>query len=150
MYTNYSFIMPNPSNLPKLNVAKIFWFKVEGWCFKDQLKLWCQEQEPMKAYVIDQSRNESVVMSHYLLPPVNHRSLTGRPVFFTITDCNWPIKIQILTASRWQGSSPVECLPKGWKVCGSNLCHSTLIWNWALHLHLAPAAHINIMLLRRK
>ena len=37
----------------------------------------------MKAYVIDQSRNEFVVMSHYLLQPVNHWSLTGRPVFFS-------------------------------------------------------------------
>ena len=49
----------------------------------------------MKAYVIDQSRNESIVMSHHLLLPVNHQSLTGRPIFsFTLTDCYWPIKIQ--------------------------------------------------------
>ena len=67
----------------------------------------------MKAHVIDKSRNESIVMSHYLLPPVNHQSLAGRPIFsFTMTDCDWPIKIYILTASRWQGSLLVECLPK--------------------------------------
>ena len=66
----------------------------------------------MKAHVIDQSRNESIVMSHYL-PPVNHQALAGRPIFsFTMTDCDWPIKIQILTTSNEQGSSLVECLPK--------------------------------------
>ena len=48
----------------------------------------------------------------------------------------------------WQDSSVVECLPKNWKVRGSNLCHGMLLWRWALHLHLAPAAHISIMLLR--
>ena len=67
----------------------------------------------MKAHVIDQSRNEFTVMSCYLLHSVNHQSLTGRPILsFTVTDCDWPMKIQILTTSRWQGSSLVECLPK--------------------------------------
>ena len=37
----------------------------------------------MKAHVIDQSRNESIVMSHYFLPPANHQSLTGRPIFLS-------------------------------------------------------------------
>ena len=44
--------------------------------------------------------------------------------------------------------SVVECLPKDWKVCGSSLYQGILLWRWALHLHLAPAVHINIMLLR--
>ena len=48
----------------------------------------------------------------------------------------------------WQGSSVVECLPKDWEVCGSSLCHGILLWRWALHIHLAPAANISIMLLR--
>ena len=46
----------------------------------------------MKAHVIDQSRNESIVMSPYLLPLVNHQLLTGRLIFsFTMTDCDWPV-----------------------------------------------------------
>ena len=55
----------------------------------------------MKAHVIDQSRNESIVMSPYLLPLVNHQLLTGRLIFsFTMTDGDWSIKCQILTTSR--------------------------------------------------
>ena len=38
--------------------------------------------QPMKAHVIDQTLNESIVMNYYLLPPVNHQ-LTY--FFFTIT-----------------------------------------------------------------
>ena len=58
------------------------------------------------------------------------------------------IKTIELYNHRWQDSSVVECLPKDWEVCGSNLCHGILLWRWALHLHLAPAAYISIMLLR--
>ena len=29
--------------------------------------------QPMKARIIDQSLNKSIVMSYYLLPPVNHQ-----------------------------------------------------------------------------
>ena len=54
----------------------------------------------MKAHLIDQARNETIVMSHYLLPPVNHQSLTDIPIFsFTVIDCDWPIKIQVLLHS---------------------------------------------------
>ena len=67
----------------------------------------------MKAHVIDKSRNESIVMSHYLQPLVNHQLLTDRPtVSFTMRECDWPIKIQILATFGWQCSSLVECLPK--------------------------------------
>ena len=31
----------------------------------------------MKAHVIDKSLNESIVMSYYLIPPINHHRLTG-------------------------------------------------------------------------
>ena len=55
----------------------------------------------MKAQVIDQLRNEYIVMSHYLLQPVDHRLLSGRPIFsFSMADCDRPIKIQILPTSR--------------------------------------------------
>ena len=47
-----------------------------------------------------------------------------------------------------QERSVVECLPKDSKVCSSSFYHGILLWRWALHLHLAPAAHISIMLLR--
>ena len=149
MYTNNSYIVPNPSNLQKSNVTKIFWFKVEGWYFKHQ-QLWCHEPEPIKAHVIYLSRDESIKMRNYLLPLVNHQSLTDMAdlFFFTVTDCDWPIKIKILTTSRLQGGPLVKCLSTDWNVCDSNLCHSTLLWRWALHVHLAPAAHITIMLLR--
>ena len=42
--------------------------------------------QPMKAHVIDQTLNESIVMNYYLLPPVNHQ-LTY--FFFTITITDW-------------------------------------------------------------
>ena len=65
----------------------------------------------MNAHVIDRSPNEPILMSYYLLPIANHQSLTGRHIFpftITMTDCDWPIKVQIQTAFRWQSSSVVE------------------------------------------
>ena len=50
--------------------------------------------------------------------------------------------------NTWLGSSVVERLPNGCKFCGSSLYHGILLWRWALHLHLAPTAHISIVLLR--
>ena len=47
-----------------------------------------------------------------------------------------------------QDSSVVECLSQDQKICGSSLYHSILLWWRALHLHLATAVHISIMLLR--
>ena len=42
--------------------------------FKLQLNLWCHKPEPMKAHIIGHwhSLNGCLVMSYYLLPPVNH------------------------------------------------------------------------------
>ena len=49
----------------------------------------------------------------------------------------------------WADSSVVECLPKDQYSLRFNcLCHGILLWKWALHIHLAPAAYISIMLLR--
>ena len=39
----------------------------------------------MKAHVIDQSLNESIVMGYYLLPPVDHHQLTD---IFCVTMTN--------------------------------------------------------------
>ena len=56
--------------------------------------------QPIKPHVIDQLLNESIVMSYYLLPPVNHQQPTDLKIFtVTMTDCGWPIKSQIQTAS---------------------------------------------------
>ena len=52
-----------------------------------------------------------------------------------------------LNKNRWQDRSVVEYLHKDWKVSAS-FCHGILLWRWALHIHLAPAAYISIMLLR--
>ena len=49
---------------------------------------------------------------------------------------------------RMQGRSVVECLSMDSEVCGLNLWRGILLWKWALHLNLAPAAHISIILLR--
>ena len=58
----------------------------------------------MKAHVIDQSLNESIVMGYYLLPPVDHQ-LTDLFSFHNYNDRDWPIKSQIQTslASRMFG-----------------------------------------------
>ena len=50
--------------------------------------------QPMKAHVIDQSPNESIVMSYYLIPSINLYQLTD-----IMADCGWPIKSQIQAAS---------------------------------------------------
>ena len=39
----------------------------------------------MKAHVIDQSLNESIVISYYIVAPVNHHQLTDL-ISFTMTD----------------------------------------------------------------
>ena len=45
--------------------------------FKLQLKTWCNYAKPIKAHVIGQSLNEFIVMSRYLMPPINRHQLTG-------------------------------------------------------------------------
>ena len=57
--------------------------------FKLQLKLWCQEPEPMKAHIIDQSLNGYIVMSYYLLPPVNHNQQAYLFFFHNFNDRLW-------------------------------------------------------------
>ena len=57
--------MPNPSKLKKSNVTKMFWFKVEGLFFQILTETMMSVAKPMKARVIDQSLNESIVMSYY-------------------------------------------------------------------------------------
>ena len=42
--------------------------------------------QPMKAHVIDQSLNESVVMSYYIIAPVNHHQLTDLISFHNHND----------------------------------------------------------------
>ena len=56
-------IMLNPSKWEKIKFSQD--------TFKLQLKL-CHWSEPMKTHVIGQSLIECIVMSYYLLPPVNH------------------------------------------------------------------------------
>ena len=74
--------MPNHSKLKKKsNVTKIFWFKVEGRYFQTPIEIEMSSGQPMKAGVIDQSLNESIVMSYYLIPSINHQQLTG-PISF--------------------------------------------------------------------
>ena len=67
--------------------------------FKNQLKLWCHKSEPLKQHVIgslhQHSLNERIVISYYLLPPVNHHQLADLfSITITMTVCYWPIKIQ--------------------------------------------------------
>ena len=42
--------------------------------------------QPMKAHVIDQSLNESIVMSYYIIPSVNHHQLTDLVSFYNCND----------------------------------------------------------------
>ena len=100
MYTNNSYILPNLSKLKKSDVIKIFWFKVEGWYFQTPTENMVSVDQPMKAQLIEQSLNEFIVMSYYLLPPLNHhqqadlfsfRNYNGRLwlgyQFDTLLDC---------------------------------------------------------------
>ena len=48
----------------------------------------------------------------------------------------------------WQGSWVVETLSNDRTICSLTLCNGILLWRRALHLHLAPATHTSIMLLR--
>ena len=88
------------------NIAKIAGVVLEIWnAVRDRAKEFCQlldpgfplcqpeipteimmsGAQPMKADVTDQSLKESIVMSFYLLPPVNHHKLTD---LFFIRNCN--------------------------------------------------------------
>ena len=64
-------------NWKKSNATKIFWFKVEGWYFQTPTENVMYFAQPIKARVIGQSLNEFIVMSHYLIPPINRHQLTG-------------------------------------------------------------------------
>ena len=86
LYTNSSYIMPNFSKLKKSNATKIFWFKVEGWYFQIPTENVMYFAQPIKAYVIDQSLNEFIVMSYYLIPPINHHQLTELISFHNFND----------------------------------------------------------------
>ena len=44
------------------------------------------EGQPKKAHVIDQSLNESIVISYYLIAPVNHHQLTDQISFHNYND----------------------------------------------------------------
>ena len=68
--------MPNPSKLKISNVTKIFWLKVESRYFQTPTEIMMSLAQPIKADVIAQLLDESIVMSYYLLPPVNHHQLT--------------------------------------------------------------------------
>ena len=84
----------------KSNVNKRFWFKVECWYFQTPTENVMWVGQPMKAHVIDQSLNEFIVMSYYIIAVVNHHQLTDLILFtVTMTDWDWPIKSQIQTAS---------------------------------------------------
>ena len=78
--------MPNPSNSKKSKVTNILWFKVEGWYFQTPTEIVMSVDQPMKAHVIDQSLNESIVMSYYIIPPVNYHQLTDLISFHNRND----------------------------------------------------------------
>ena len=73
-------------NWKKSNVTKLFWIKVEGWYFQAPSEIAMSSGQPMKAHVIDQSLNESIVMSYYLIPPINHHQLTDLVSFHNRND----------------------------------------------------------------
>ena len=52
--------------------------------------------QPMKAHVIDQSLNESIVMRYYLLPPVNHHQLADLFFFH-----NKKLPLAMLVSDLW-------------------------------------------------
>ena len=80
--------MPNPSKLKKKsNATEIFWFKVEGLYFETPTEnVMPFSPQPIKAQVIDQSLNESIVMIYYLIPPINQHQLTGLISFHNYND----------------------------------------------------------------
>ena len=76
--------MPKLSKLKKKsNVTNIFWFKVEGWYFQTPTELAISSGQPMKAHVSDQSLNESIVMSYYIIAAVNHHQAADLISFHT-------------------------------------------------------------------
>ena len=56
LYTNSSYIMPNPSKLKKIKFNQGLKLRVDT--FKLQLKIWCHFVQPIKAHVIGQPLNE--------------------------------------------------------------------------------------------
>ena len=59
---------------------------VVGWYFQTPTGIVMSVAQPMKAHVIDQSLNESIVISYHLLPPANHHQLTGPFAFHKYND----------------------------------------------------------------
>ena len=84
LYTNSSCIMPNPSKLKKIKCNQGLKLRVDT--FKLQLKMWGHFARPIKAHLIDQSLNEAIVMSYYLIKPINQHQLIGLIPFHNYND----------------------------------------------------------------
>ena len=76
-------------NWRKWNVTKIFRFKVEGWYFQTSAEIMLSAAKPMRAHVIDQSLNEFIMTSYYLLPLDNHCKLADLFSFHNYNDRLW-------------------------------------------------------------
>ena len=68
----------------------------------------------MKAHVIDQSLNESIVMSYYLIPPISHYQLTDIFPFHSYNDRLW-------LANQKPNTNSITSRYKVWNVEKENL-----------------------------
>ena len=79
LYTNNSYIMPSSSKLKKIKCN--LEILVQSY-FQTSTEIVMPTFLPMKARVIDQSLNASIVMSYYLLPPGNYHKLADVFYFY--------------------------------------------------------------------
>ena len=86
MYTNNSYIMPYHSKLKKIKCNRAI--LVQSWRLILSNSNWkCDVMPPpIKAHVIGQSLNESILMSYYLIPPINQHQLTDLISFHNHND----------------------------------------------------------------
>ena len=63
--------------------------------------------KPIKTHVIGQSLNEFIVMSRYLIPPINHHQLTG---LISFHNYNGRLRLANRKPNTNSISSQVECL----------------------------------------
>ena len=61
----------------------------DGWYLQTPTEIMMSVAKPMKAQVIDQSLNEFIVMSYYLIPPVNNHQQTELFSFSNYNDKLW-------------------------------------------------------------
>ena len=125
-------------NWKKLNCNQnILVQKLRVNTLKLQLKMWGHFARPIKAHLIDQSLNEAIVMSYYLIRPINQHQLTGLISIHNYNDrarlANQKPNTNYIISKQNVCNTEIAKLPvKNYAFLNVNILHSTQFMNLRL------------------